>query len=374
MNWRRLPIEVESPEEIGYESIRCNLAESSVPDMRLEALGLDLADIVLQYGDHRGHRGLRALVAGDEPGLDADDVLLTAGAAGALFLVATALLRPGDHAIVVRPNYATNLETPRAIGADLDVVDLSHEAGWSLDPDRIRARMRSGTKLVSITTPHNPTGSVLEADVLAELVGIVEQWPDARLLVDETYRDLTYSGSPPSAAALGECVIAVSSLSKAFGMPGIRLGWLITRDPQLHEVLLAAKEQVAITGSVVDEAIGYEALRRRDEILPAILGDVRVAFETVRSWIAHSGVFEWVEPRGGAVCFPRFRSGIEVDADAFHRALFEDFETLVGRGRWFQQPDTSFRLGFGWPSPERLAEGLRALDLAAARAIDDHVG
>ena len=373
MDWRRLPIEVESPEEIGYDRIRCNLAESSVPDMRLEALALDLADIVLQYGDHRGHGGLRSLVAAGAPALDADDVLLTAGAAGALFLVATALLRPGDHAIVVRPNYATNLETPRAIGAHLDPVDLSHEAGWSLDPDRIRARMRPATKLVSITTPHNPTGAVLDADTLAELVSIVEQWPDARLLVDETYRDLTYSGSPPSAAALGECVVAVSSLSKAYGMPGIRLGWVITRDPQLRETLLAAKEQMAITGSVVDEAIGYEALRRRGEILPAILGDVRGALRTVRSWIETSGVFEWVEPRGGAVCFPRFRPEIEVDAHTFHRVLFEEFGTFVGRGRWFEQPDTSFRLGFGWPSAERLAEGLRALDLAAARAIDDHV-
>jgi aspartate/methionine/tyrosine aminotransferase len=328
---------------------------------------------VLQYGDHRGHAGLRTLVAGGGTGLDPDDVLLTAGAAAALFLAATALLRPGDHAIVVRPNYATNLETPRAIGANLEPVDLTHEDGWSLDPDRIRARMTSATRLVSVTTPHNPTGAVLEADVLVELTRIVEQWPDARLLVDETYRDLTYAGAPPTAAALGERVIAVSSLSKAYGMPGIRLGWLLTRDPLLREKLLAAKEQVVITGSVADEAIGYEALRRRDELLPAILADVRRAFESVRSWLEGSEVFEWVEPRGGAVCFPRFRAGIDADADVFHRALFEEHGTLVGRGRWFEQPDTSFRLGFGWPSPERLVEGLRALDLAAARAIDDHV-
>lgn len=369
-----MPIEVESPEEIGYGRIRCNLAESSVPDLRLGALGLHLDELVLQYGDHRGHEGLRELVARDGSGLGAGDVLVTAGAAAALFLVATALLRRGDHAVVVRPNYATNLETPRAIGAHLDVVDLSYETSWSLDPDAVRALVTPSTRLVSVTAPHNPTGAVLDGDVLAELVRIVEQQPSARLLVDETYRDLTHAGARPSAAALGERVIAVSSMSKAFGLPGIRVGWLVTCDARLRETLLAAKEQVAITGSVVDETIGYEALRRRDELLPGILTRVREALATVTAWIDASETFEWVEPRGGAVGFPRFRAGVDVDADAFHRILFEEHATLVGRGRWFEQPDTFFRLGFGWPTPDRLAGGLHALDLAAARAVHDHVG
>src|SRR5215213_10316209 len=124
MRYRRMPIEVESPEELGYDAIAHNLAESSFSDLRLADYGIDgdVSDILLQYGDHRGLPQLRALIARD--GLDPGDVLVVAGAAPALFLVHTALLAPGDHALVTRPNYATNVETPRAIGADVEYLDV----------------------------------------------------------------------------------------------------------------------------------------------------------------------------------------------------------------------------------------------------------
>ena len=135
-----MPIEVESPEELGYGTIANNLAESSFSDQRLADLGVDgdVGDLLLQYGDHRGLPELRELIAGTE--LDPGDLLVTAGAAAALFIVATSLLQPGDHALIVRPNYATNVETPRAIGADAEFLDLRFEDGWRLDPDRVAAR------------------------------------------------------------------------------------------------------------------------------------------------------------------------------------------------------------------------------------------
>ena len=127
MRYRRMPIEIESPEQLGYETITNNLSESSVADRRLarpRARSADLDDRLLCYGDHLGDPVLRDAVAAGGDGLGADDVLVTPGAAAALFATATSLLEPGDHVVVVRTNYATNLETPRAIGADLDVVDL----------------------------------------------------------------------------------------------------------------------------------------------------------------------------------------------------------------------------------------------------------
>src|SRR5262245_45652363 len=166
-----MPIEVESPEQLGYDTITNNLSESSVADRRLRDLGLelDLDDLLLCYGDHLGDPLLREAVAAGGEGLQADDVLVTAGAAAALFCTATALLEAGDHAIVVRTNYATNLETPRAIGADLDVVDLRFDDAWRLDVERLAARVRPGsTRLISVTCPHNPTGTMLaEADLHA---------------------------------------------------------------------------------------------------------------------------------------------------------------------------------------------------------------
>lgn len=122
-----MPIEIESPEELGYSRIRRNLSESSIADRKPSDFGLTVPDLPLQYNDHRGSPALRERVIDGEPGLCADDVPITAGAAGALFIVTTSLLTKGDHLVVVRPNYATNLETPRAIGCAISFVDLTFE-------------------------------------------------------------------------------------------------------------------------------------------------------------------------------------------------------------------------------------------------------
>lgn len=368
MDYRRMAIEVESPEEFGYDRIRHNLAESSTADTPLRDLDVALDDLVLMYGDHRGAPGLRAAIAAAGATLSADDILVTPGAAAALFIVSTTMLGPGDELVVVRPNYATNLETPRAIGAAVRFVDLRFEDGWAIDPDRIRALLTPRTALVSITNPHNPTGAVVPDEVVRELVRIVEAHPRARLLVDETYREMTFGGPPTLAADRSERAIGVSSLSKADGLPGIRAGWLMTRDRPLAERFLAAKEQIVITGSVVDEAIAEVAMARRPERLPAILAGIEAGLATVRDWIGTSEAFEWVEPRGGVVGFPRFRTSFAVDADRFYGILLERYGTIVGPGHWFDQPRTSFRLGYGWPTPESLAAGLAGLGAAAEDA------
>src|SRR3954447_12630272 len=146
MRYRRMPIEVESPEQLGYDTITNNLSESSVADRRLADLGIGagpaLDDLLLCYGDHLGDPILREAVAAGGPGLRADDVVVTPGAAAALFATATSLLEPGAHAVVVRTNYATNLETPRAIGADIDIVDLDFEDEWRLDTDPLPSCLR----------------------------------------------------------------------------------------------------------------------------------------------------------------------------------------------------------------------------------------
>ena len=266
MKYVRMPIELESPEQLGYDTIRYNLSESSVADRRLGELNLRLDDILLCYGDHRGAPDLRSLIAGTGEGLAADDVLVTAGAAGALFIVATSMLQPADHIVVVRPNYATNLETPRTIGAQMSIVDLTFETGYRLDLEAIEAAIRPETKYVSVTYPHNPTGVMISESEMKALVALVES-KGTRLLFDETYREMTAGAMLPVAASLSDRVISVSSLSKTYGIPGIRIGWLITRDAELMETFLAAREQIGISGSTVDEYIAYVALSQRDQWL-----------------------------------------------------------------------------------------------------------
>ncbi|MGH2406713.1 MAG: aminotransferase class I/II-fold pyridoxal phosphate-dependent enzyme, partial [Candidatus Limnocylindrales bacterium] len=372
MDYRRMAIEIESPEQFGYERIRCNLAESSVADMTLRELGLGLDDLVLQYGDHLGHPGLRQIVAGDGPGLTAADVLLTPGAAAALFFVATSLLGPSDRVVVARPNYATNLETPRAIGAEVAFLDLRYEDGWAVDLERLRALLTPETRLLSLTSPHNPTGQCLSEATLREIVAMVEAHGRARLLLDETYREMTYGPMLPPVASLSERAIGVSSLSKTYGLPGIRMGWLTTRDHALLERLLAAKEQILITNSVVDEAIGFAALSNRARLMPAIRERIATALGIVRSWLAADPRFEWHEPQGGVVGFPRSRQELAIDPATFHAVLFERYGTVVGPGHWFDQSPRHFRLGYGWPTADRLREGLANLSAAADNVAGHH--
>lgn len=368
MRYRRMPIEVESPEEVGYASIRFNLAESSMRDRVLGDLApeMDLSKMILLYGDHRGHPALRALLAA-EAGCTPDQVLLTPGAAGALFVISTSLLSAGDHLVVLRPNYATNIETPRAIGCDISYVELSLEDGFRYTVADIEAAMTPETRLVSITNPHNPTGTVIDEEEVARIAALVTE-RGGYLLVDETYRDLTVTRPRPFATTLGENVISVASLSKAYGLPGLRVGWLIARDRALNELFLAAKEQMVICGPVLDEEIAYRVYRRRTEELPQIAKEVQRGVEAVGKWMAGEPAMEWVRPSGGVVAFPRIRADAGVDVTRFYETLGGTHGTLVGPGHWFEQDDRFMRIGFGWPSPAELEGGLASISAAIAAA------
>jgi aspartate/methionine/tyrosine aminotransferase len=363
MRYVRMPIEVESPEEYGYGNIRYNLSESSIVDQSLGSLGLTVPDLTLLYGEHRGSERLRALILEDTPGLGIDDVLITGGAAGALFIIATALLGPEDHLVVVKPNYATNLETPRAIGCDISLIDLEFDEGFALDFDRLAAAMTPRTRLISVTCPHNPTGTMMREEELLRLAAFARE-KNCLLLVDETYRDLALTTRLPLAASLGDHVIGVASLSKAFGVPGIRVGWIINRSPELMEQFLAAKEQISICGSVINEWVAEEILAKRDAFLEPTLNEWRRRLDRIAEWIAGEPLLEWVRPTGGVVCFPRMVADPPGGTDAFYRRLLGEHGTYVGPGHWFEMPDRYFRLGYAWPSADELEGGLAGISAA----------
>lgn len=366
MRYTRMPIEIESPEELGYDSIKYNLCESSYTDAVLKDVGVDLGELVLCYGDHKGLPELRECVVAESGELVADDVLVTVGAAAALFIVATTLLEAGDEVVVVRPNYATNIETPRAIGANIHFIDLEFEKGFELDLDAVERVMNTRTRYVSVTHPHNPTGAVLSQDTIQALIALCEQH-QCYLLVDETYRDMVFAEKTPLAAGLSDRVITVSSVSKTYGLPGIRIGWLITRNRELMEKFLAAKEQIYICGSVVDEEIALRYLQQRYGRLEAILADISAKFQLVRQWLEGHEQLEWVVPGGGVVCFPRLIAPQNHDMDVFYRVLLDNYATYVGPGHWFEMPPHYFRLGYGWPDLQELSGGLANID----RALQD---
>ncbi|CAF1379769.1 unnamed protein product [Rotaria sp. Silwood1] len=358
MNYERMSIEIESPEQMGYENLKFNLAESSIPDMKLADLNINLQELVMAYGDHMGHRKLRELIAKDA-NVQVDDVLLTTGAATALFIVSTSLLRKNDQILIERPNYATNIETSRAIGAQIDFIELQFENEFRLSIDEIENKIKSNeTKLISITVPNNPTGTVISHDDLDKLILLTKN-KGITLLVDETYRDMTFKNRLPVAASLALHVISVSSLSKTYGLAGIRIGWLICQDKKLMQIFLAAKEQIMICCSVVDEEIAYRCMLTRDKRLLLVQEEIQIRFNIMKKWINETNQYlEWIEPQGGVVCFPRIKVNIEFEE--FYKILNNTFQTFVGPGHWFDMNKNFMRIGYGWPSTrDELIQGLK---------------
>lgn len=356
MLYKRMPIEKESPEEKGYDTILHNLAESSVSDLSFGELGLQLNELKLEYIPHRGHNGLRQLI-GEGAGSQKDQVLLTNGAAGALFIINTALLTAQDHLIVVRPNYATNIEVPVTIGCSISYIDLQLETGWRINAGAIEAAITPATRLISITTPHNPTGITMTEAELQAVIAIAEK-KNIYLLVDETYRDTCFKTSYPVVASMSKMVISVSSLSKAFGLPGLRMGWLITQNEVLMEQFLAAKEMIYISNPALDEEVAYQFYCRKEAFATAINQRAMENYRLLVSWLQQETSLEYVLPQGGVVCFPRFKHPETIDIPRFYETLVQQYKTMVGPGHWFSMPDSYMRIGFGWPGKQAFEQGL----------------
>ncbi len=363
-----MAIEMESPEQLGYSRIKNNLTETSVRDRNLKDLGIVLDDLLLPYGDHLGDPKLREIIAKQSDIQDRDNVIVTCGAASALFLVASSLLEKGDHMIVARPNYGTNIETPRAIGADISYLDQVFEEGFRVDIEKLESMIRPDTKYISLTNPHNPTGTMMPLAELKEVISIAEKH-NKWLLIDETYRDMFKEEILPVAASLSEKVISISSLSKTYGIPGIRIGWAVCLDKAMMDMLLCAKEQVCIGGSVVDEYIGYIALSQKEEWIKQNDAVIADRFAVVKEWIEKEELMEWVEPKAACTCFPRIKPEVKVDVDLVYKTMNEKYGTYVGPGHWFEQDRRYMRIGYGWPLDAELREGLAAISASIREAI-----
>lgn len=359
-----MPIEVESPEESGgYQNIRSNLVESSIADKSLSQLNLSVPDLKLQYTGHRGGERLRELVVSEESSLNPENVLITTGTAGALFIVATSLLTTKDHILIIRPNYAINLATPRAIGCEIGYLDLTFDNGFRIDFAVLENAIKPNTRLISLTNPHNPSGQTMSRDEL-ESVAALAKARGCHLLVDEIYKDITFHESLPIAAALGDHVISVGSVSKCFGIPGTRIGWLINTDNQLMETFLAAKEQINICGSVMDEWIAENVLAQRHDLLSMTSKDVKARLDIVASWVEQEECLDWIRPQAGMVCILRFAKVPTGGPTAFYARLAEKYGVWVAPGRWFEMDDIYFRIGYGWPDLGDFVYGLEKISTA----------
>jgi aspartate/methionine/tyrosine aminotransferase len=279
------------------------------------------------------------------------------GTSGANFLVCVALLEPGDDVLVEVPGYDPLLAAPRLLGANVVRFDRRFDDGWALDPDRVERALSPRTRLVIVTRPHNPTGAHADLPALRE-IGRLAEARSAHVLVDEVYLDATDAVVVP-AATLGDEFISTSSLTKSYGLAGLRSGWILSSEA-VAERVRRVRDVVDGTGSIVTERLSVLAFAQLDKLIArsrAILGGNGAL---VREFLQSRPELEYVEPAGGTVVFPRIR-GVD-NSDRFAERLMQDRETAIVPGRFFGAP-AHFRLGFSGAT-EPLRGGLAAVAAA----------
>ena len=289
-------------------------------------------------------------------GVGSDHVTTAQGTSGANFLVCAALLQPEDEVLVERPGYDPLLGTPRLLGARTNRFDRVFEEGFRLDPERVARAMTPRTRLIVITTPHNPTGAMASRDEIVE-IGRIAQSSGAHVLVDEVYLDVsTDAASTEVAARLGEVFISTSSLTKSYGLASLRCGWTIS-SPEVAEQLRRTRDVVDGTGSIVAERLSVLAFQHLDDLIARAKRIIATNLPLVTRFVASRPELEWVPPAGGTVGFPRIR-GVE-DTTRFADRLAAERETMVVPGKFFEAPE-HFRIGFTGRT-DALEGGLRAV-------------
>ena len=311
----------------------------------------------LGYTESPGHPLLRSEIAALYSGLTADDVLVFAGAEEAIFAFSNVSLGAGDHVIVMWPAYQSLTETARAVGADVSLLRLRHSSSWALDVDEVASLLRPTTAAVIVNAPHNPTGMLPERPVFDALVALCER-RGVRLFVDEVYRYGEFADVDrlPGAAEATSSGVSLGALSKPFGLAGLRIGWIATRDRALLGRLAAFKDYLTICNSAPSEVLGILALREKERLLArnrAIAASNLALLD--RFFARRAESFEWVRPRAGLVAFPRLLGPVPIDD--FASRLVEVAGVLILPESVFEHTGNHFRIGFGRENmPEALAQ------------------
>jgi aspartate/methionine/tyrosine aminotransferase len=335
-----------------------DIGESGVKFMKFGDLDINLDQLDLRYGYHLGAPELREQIASLTPGITSAQVGVTTGAGESIFAVTAALVGPGEHVIVETPNFPSLYEVPTSLEREVSFFPLQFEDQFKPDLDRLKTLIQPNTKMIVLTHPNNPAGSVITSQELEQLVALAEE-NDVYLLLDETYRELSFSEPPPLAASLSPKAISITSMSKTYGLPGIRVGWVVGNQEVIDGVC-AVREQVTICNPSISEAIALHVLMRKDWMMAEIRRKVQDNYAVMKNWLDKRADLEWVEPQSGVVAFPRLAE--DTAADSLCRLLVEKYRTFVVPGYCFGMP-RYFRMGFGG-SKEELVSGLDCLDKA----------
>jgi aspartate/methionine/tyrosine aminotransferase len=323
-------------------------------------------ELRLGYTESPGLPELRAEIASLYERIEPDQVLVFSGAEECIFGLLNVLLGPGDQAVVVRPAYQSLAEVATAAGAEVARVDLHEDAGWRLDPEEVRSALRPNTRLILLNEPHNPTGGLSDRATFDRIVELAAE-SGAHLVVDEVYRFLEFDPADrlPTGADALENGVSIGVMSKSFGLAGLRIGWVATRDRRLLERLAAFKDYTTICNSAPSEILALIALRARDRVLARNRAIVEANLPLLDAFFERwAGTVEWVRPRGGSTAYPRLLAPLPVDR--FAEELVRETGVLIMPGTVFGDRQNHFRMGYGRTS---LPGALADLEKYAARHL-----
>ena len=337
--------------------VRHDLSESGVDALSAAELfagdpeGLERAlHTPLGYAQGNGHESLRDAIASFYPGARAENVCVTTGTSEANFLSLLALVEPGDRVVVVLPAYMQVHGWAQGLGAQVVPLWLREELGWQLDEAEL-GRSVAGAKLVYVCDPNNPTGSILTSGARAALVDAVHV-EGAWLVADQVYRGAERVGELATSLFGQGRVVVTGGLSKVFGLPGLRVGWVVTT-PEMATRIWSLHDYTAIAPTTLSAIFAERALRQRDRLIARAREIVRARWPVLERWIAAQG-FRVVPPAAGAIAF--LRGDLGMPSEAFVDRLIRERSAMVVPGAHFLL-EGYLRIGFGMPR-EQLEAGL----------------
>ncbi|MCP4141369.1 MAG: aminotransferase class I/II-fold pyridoxal phosphate-dependent enzyme [Chloroflexi bacterium] len=317
------------------------MLEMASPEMRKTFF-----DLKLGYTESMGHPQLRAEAAKLHHGLNAENLLIAAPEE-AIFIFMNALLEPGDHVISTFPGYQSLYEIARAGGCQISTWEPDEAAEWHFDLARLAELIRPETKLVVVNFPHNPTGYIPSQKEFADLINLLRE-KGIYLLSDEMYRylEIEAGATLPSACEAYEKAFSLFGMSKTFGLPGLRIGWIATQDAATLAKMLQLKDYTTICSSAPSEILSIIALQNKDAIIEMQNARLARNFAILDEFMAaRPNRFALNRPRGGSICFPRIL-GVENTLE-FADTLVAEAGIMIAPSHVFDYGHKHFRLGFG---------------------------
>ena len=345
-------------------AVAVNLARSGIDHCPPSLLRLRVSDLVTQLPVRYGFAALREAIAARYR-VSVDGVFTVSGGTSlANWLACAAALHacpPLTEVIVERPTYEPLLQIPRMLGHRVRRLERRFADRYAIDLERFRRLVSRRTRLAIVTNLHNPSGARIDADTLADMAAIMAR-VGGMLLVDEVYLECLFDERPNSCVHAGPNVITTNSLTKAYGLDGLRAGWMLGPASVVHRAMLI-HDLLGNNGVAPGEQLTVRAFERLDAIRARAQALLVPNLARVRGFVAREPRLRAIVPDGGNVIFPRVPAGIESDALAAH--LVREYSTLLVPGRFFESP-RHIRFSFGMRGAQ-LAQGLRNI----SRALDD---